>query len=281
VSSLTRWVLAHKRIVVVIWVALTIAGTAASGPATDALEPGFSVPNGEGWETNEAIAARYRDTGGDTAPLVPVVTLPAGKTVDSPGIKAELAAIDERLREALPGARRASFASTGDRTFVSDDGRTIFSLAYPRPEPNSQWGEAPKAAKAAVRALEGVTVAGAPVRLTGVDALVEDSGAENEGTGVLLEALIGGFGALLVLTFVFDDQVGPFGQAHQQPVSVGGGQVDRRGHKAALVADLPHLDVGDGVEVQDQEPGLAAVQEPQPIAPLLDGLERLFWRKWI
>src|SRR5512132_3301450 len=202
-SSLTRWVLGHKRIVVGTWVALTIAGITASGPASDALKPGFSVPSKEGWETNEAIAARYGDTGGVTAPLVPVVTLPAGKTVDSPGIKAELASIDERLRGALPGARIASFASTGDRTFVSDEGRTIFSLAYPRPEPNSQWGEAPKAAKAGARALAGASVAGAPVRLTGIDALNEDAGADNGGTGVLLEALIGGFGALLVLTFVF------------------------------------------------------------------------------
>jgi putative drug exporter of the RND superfamily len=203
VSSLTRWVLGHKRIVVAIWVALTIAGIGASGPTIDALEPGFSVPNKEGWETNEAIAARYGDTGGDTAPLMPVVTLPEGKTVDSTSVKAELAAFDERLRKALPGSRIASFASTGDRTFVSDDGRTIFSLAYPRPDPSSQFGEAPEAAKAAGRALQGATVAGEPVRLTGVDALVEDSGAENEGTGVLLEALIGGFGALLVLIFVF------------------------------------------------------------------------------
>jgi RND superfamily putative drug exporter len=203
VSSLTRWVLAHKRTVVVIWVALTIAGIATSGPASDALEPGFSVPGKEGWETNEAIGARYGDTGGVTAPLVPVVTLPAGKTVDSPGIKAELAAIDGRLREALPGSRIASFASTGDRMFVSDDGRTIFSLAYPRPEPNSQWGEAPKAAKAAARALDGATVAGVPVQVTGIDALNEDAGADTGGTSVLLEALIGGFGALLVLSFVF------------------------------------------------------------------------------
>ena len=172
-------------------------------PRHRALEPGFSVPNKEGWETNEAIAARYGDTGGDTAPLVPVVTLPKGKTVDSPGIKAELAALDERLREALPGARIASFASTGDRTFVSDDGRTMFSLAYPRPEPNSQWGEAPDAANAAARTLAGASVAGEPVRLTGIDALNEEAGADNGGTGVLLEALIGGFGALLVLTFVF------------------------------------------------------------------------------
>ena len=62
-SSLTRWVLAHKRTVVLSpWLVLTIAGLAAAGPATDALEPG-SVPGKEGWETNEAIAARYGDTG--------------------------------------------------------------------------------------------------------------------------------------------------------------------------------------------------------------------------
>ena len=37
-----------------------------------------------------------------------------------------------------------------------------------------------------------------------------------------------------------DDEVGPLGQAQQQPVVVGGGQVDRRSvQEAALVADLP------------------------------------------
>jgi RND superfamily putative drug exporter len=66
VSSLTRWVLAHKRTVVVSWLVLTIAGMAAAGPATDALEPEFSVPGKEGWETNVAIAERYGDPGGDT-----------------------------------------------------------------------------------------------------------------------------------------------------------------------------------------------------------------------
>jgi putative drug exporter of the RND superfamily len=203
VSSITRWILAHKRTVVVSWLVLTAVGVALAGPATDALEPGFSVPNKEGWETNEAITARYGDTGGDTAPLVPVVVLPDGKTVDSPGVRTELAAIDKRLRRALPRSRIASFASTGDSAFVSDDGQTTFALAYPPPDPHSQWGEAPQAAKAAAQALEGATVAGEPVRLTGIDPLVEDSGADNEGTSVLLEAVIGGAGALLVLIFVF------------------------------------------------------------------------------
>jgi RND superfamily putative drug exporter len=134
-------VLAHKLTVVIAWLVLTSAGIAAAGPASDALNPEFSVPGKEGWETNQAIAARYGDTGGDNVPLVPVVTLPEGKTVESAGVRGQLAAVDDRLRKVLPGARIASFVSTGDRTFVSDDGRTTFALAYPRPDPSSQWGE--------------------------------------------------------------------------------------------------------------------------------------------
>jgi RND superfamily putative drug exporter len=202
-SALTRWVLAHKRIVVVTWVVLTIAGIAAAGPATDALEPEFSVPDKEGWETNVTIADRYQGTGGDTAPLVPVVTLPEGESVDSPAVRADLKQVDARLNEALPGSRIASYASTGDETFVSDDGRTTFAIAYPQPDPDSAFGENPRAEQAASGALEGATVAGEPVHLTGFDALAEDSGADSEGPGVLLEAVLGGAGALIVLIFVF------------------------------------------------------------------------------
>ncbi|HEX2084275.1 MAG TPA: MMPL family transporter, partial [Solirubrobacteraceae bacterium] len=202
-SSLTRWVLAHKRIVVVAWLLLTVAGAAAAGPASDALEPEFSVPNKEGWETNVAIAERYHGTGGDTAPLLPVVTLPAGKTVESAGVRPALERIDRRLERALPGARVASYASTGSRAFVSKDGRTTFALVYPTPDPSSAFGENPQAEKAARAALRGAEVGGAPVRLTGFDALMADSGGDNEGPGVLVEAVVGGLGALVVLAFVF------------------------------------------------------------------------------
>ena len=131
-SSLTRWVLAHKRIVVVSWIVLTIAGMMAAGPATDALDPEFSVPDKEGWETNVEIAKHYRGTGGDTVPLMPVVTLPQGKTVDSPDVRSDLAQIDRRLDERLPNSRIASYASTGDRTFVSDNGRTTHFARWGR-----------------------------------------------------------------------------------------------------------------------------------------------------
>jgi putative drug exporter of the RND superfamily len=202
-SSLTRWVLAHKLVVVVTWLALTAAGIAAAGPASRALEPEFSVPDGEGWQTNVAIAERYRGTGGNGAPLVPVVTLPEGRTVTSPGVRADLRRVDARLERALPGARVASYASTGDAAFASDDLRTTFALVYSPPDPSSAFGENPRAERAARSALEGATVAGEPVRLTGFDALAADSGAGNEGPGVLLEAVLGGLGALVVLVFVF------------------------------------------------------------------------------
>jgi RND superfamily putative drug exporter len=202
-SSLTRWVLAHKKTVVITWIFLTIAGVAASGPATDALDPEFSVPNKEGWETNQTIAQDYRGTGGDTMPLVPVVTLLKGTSADSPAVKADLTKVDRELNQALPGSRVASYASTGDKTFVSKDGRTTFALVYPTPDPDSAFGENPKAEKAASAALKDTTVAGQPVHLTGFDALFEDSGADSDGPGLLLEAMLGGLGAFAVLLFVF------------------------------------------------------------------------------
>jgi len=181
---------------------LTIAGIAAAGPASRALDPEFSVPGGEGWETNVAIAQQYRGTGGNSAPLMPVVTLPDGQTVDSPGVRGQLAAVDRRLERAVPGARSASYASTGDRAFVSRDGRTTYALVYPRPGKNSDFGQNPDAARTARAALVGARVGGQPVHLTGLDALSVETGGD-EGPGVFLEAVLGGLGALCVLAFVF------------------------------------------------------------------------------
>ena len=63
-------------------------------------------------------------------PIVPVVTLPQGRTVDTPGVREELDAALVKVEAALPESMSASFASTGDRAFVSDDGRTTFALVY-------------------------------------------------------------------------------------------------------------------------------------------------------
>ena len=104
VNSLTRWVLAHKRTVVVAWVVLTIAGIMAAGPATDALKGEFSIPGKESWKTNVEIAQRYHSDRNGSSPLIPVTSLPAGQSVRSPQVRAQLERLDARLRAALPGA---------------------------------------------------------------------------------------------------------------------------------------------------------------------------------
>ena len=122
------------------------------------------------------IAKHYRGTGGDTVPLMPVVTLPAGQD----GGLARSARRTSRestgaWRRRCPNSRLASYASTGDRTFVSDDGRTTFAVDLPAARPRLVLRREPRAEKAASAALADVTVGGAPVHLTGFDALIEDS----------------------------------------------------------------------------------------------------------
>jgi RND superfamily putative drug exporter len=199
-TATTRWVLAHKRIVTGAWVLITLVGIATVGSSTSAFSKKFSVPGREGFTTNDKIVRIYHQ-GGRYPPLVPVVTLPAGTSVSSPEVRAGLLQIEAKLRQALPGARTASYADTGNRAFVSSDGRTTFVVAYPTPD-NESFGNNTKAAKRAAAVLAGDTIAGAPVHLTGFDALQNQTGGSN-GPGVLLEAMLGGLGALLVLAFVF------------------------------------------------------------------------------
>jgi RND superfamily putative drug exporter len=200
ITSITRWVLGHKRIVGATWLVVTVVGIATVNSSTNAFSKKFSVPGREGFTTNSQILRIYH-SGGRNAPLVPVVTLPAGTSVSSPGVRSGLERIESTLRQSIPGTRTASFASTGSRAFVSADGRTTFVLAYPPPD-NESFGNNTKAAKRASAVLSGVTVAGAPVHVTGFDALQNQTGGGN-GPGVLLEAMLGGFGALVVLAFVF------------------------------------------------------------------------------
>src|SRR5437763_16391370 len=113
VVSVTRWVLAHRRLVIVGWVLVTIIGIALSGAATKAMDQKFSVPGKEGWDTNVAIAKAYGGTGGNASPLVPIVTLPAGRTAAQE--RPALTRLEAKVRRALPGSRVAGYGSTGDR----------------------------------------------------------------------------------------------------------------------------------------------------------------------
>jgi RND superfamily putative drug exporter len=199
-SALTRYVLDHKRVVLGFWLVVTIAAFAAIGPATSSLSEQFSAPGLEASDANQQLAEIY-GSGGDIAPIVPVVKLPKGKTVDSPGITRQLDAALGKVETALPKARTASYASTGNRAFISDDGRTTFALVYipAKGGVDPGWVEA----QAAQTALNGVMVGGSAVEVTGLDALRSSAGESDQGAGVLAGTLLAALGALLVLALVF------------------------------------------------------------------------------
>lgn len=128
-TSLTRTVLRHKRLIAIGWILLTVIGIAAAGPASEALDQRFSVPGREGWETSQEILRVYGN-GGESLPLVPVVKLPEGQT--APQLRKQLLAVERTAEHAVPGSRVAGFGSTGDPTFTSQDGRTAFVYVFPR-----------------------------------------------------------------------------------------------------------------------------------------------------
>ena len=178
---------------------LALTGGLAAAQSGHRLSFAFELPGQPAYETNTAIVAKF-GSGGDNPPLVVVVRLPPGTTADSPGVRAQLAAAFGRATAALPGARAASWPSTGDRAFVSADGRTAFGLLYPVPDLASDDPYA-SALPRLTRAVAGLRVDGAPVLVTGASIL--SSGGSGGGSSVLAETLLAGAGALVVLAVVF------------------------------------------------------------------------------
>src|SRR3954452_7155216 len=85
-AGLTRWVLTHKRLVAVGWLALTLVGFYGAAKVTDALTEDFTMPDSASTVTNERIVSRF-DPGGATPPLIAVVTLPRGTTARAPAVR--------------------------------------------------------------------------------------------------------------------------------------------------------------------------------------------------
>jgi putative drug exporter of the RND superfamily len=205
-TSLTQWVLAHKRLVAVGWLALTLAGFYGATQVTGALDEDFTMPDSTSTVTNERIVGRL-GSGGATPPLVAVVRLPPGTSANGPGVRADLRALERDLTRAVPGARIASLGSTSDPAYVSDDGRTTFAVVHPPstavddggPSGN-EIGEATLAR--AEQAVADARVGGAAVRLTGASLLSGEAPGEG-GPAFLSETLVAGVGALVVLVLVF------------------------------------------------------------------------------
>jgi RND superfamily putative drug exporter len=197
-ETLTRFVLRHKALVAVFWLAVAVAGALTVAGTTHRMTNSFAMP-GQAFKVDNQIMRSYGN-GGSQTPYLPVVTLPAGERVTDPAVAAQTGRVFAAVAAALPHARLADYATTHDRAFVTRDGRSTFALIYAPPVSNFM---APNLGPVIQRALAHAAPAGWHTGVTGSQLLANGKPSAAKGTSVMAEAMIGGLGALLILVLVY------------------------------------------------------------------------------
>jgi putative drug exporter of the RND superfamily len=197
-NALARFVLHHRRRVMLFWALMFVVGVFSAGKATDRLTVDFSLPGQPGYETSTKILHEYGN-GAAYQPYIPVVTVPAGTTVAAQ--QAKIAAVFDEIERTVAGVRVVDYAQTKDPVFLTKDGRTTFALVY-SPPPVGFAGPTPDQA---IQPILGRAQAstGFTWQLTGYDILARGTGSDSSAPSVLFETALGGLGALAVLLFVF------------------------------------------------------------------------------
>jgi RND superfamily putative drug exporter len=192
-QALTRFVVRHKLLVSLFWLAVAAAGVVTIGGTTHRMTNTFAMP-GQAFKTDSQIAREYGN-GGSQTPYVAVLTAPPGQRADA----AVTGRVFGTLHAAIPGARIADYATTGSRAFLTRDGRSTFALVYTAD--NSSFG-GPGLGPQIQHALTAATPPGWKSGVTG-EQLLANGAPQAKGTSLMVESVIGSIGALAILAFVF------------------------------------------------------------------------------
>ncbi len=183
----------HRRKVIVAWIVLTLFGAFAASQVSKRWYQSFSIPGKSAYEANQRTLKQF---GTGVRPPDVVVFHTAGDATKSAAIEAAMA----RAAGAMPGSRTSSYFSTHDLMYVSQDRHTTFEELYP---PGASTFSSTSGAAAVRAAAARGLPAGIQVEVTGHDPL-EEASTHGGGSGnVLVEAIIGGLGAMVILLFVF------------------------------------------------------------------------------
>jgi RND superfamily putative drug exporter len=193
-ARLAHFVARHRWPVIAAWVVLTLFGGFAAGRVSDRWYQSFSIPGKSAYEANQRTLHAF---GVGVRPPNVVVFKTAGDATKNDGIRAAM----QRAAKANPGALTSSYFSTQSSAYVSKDRHTTFMEIYP---PGAATFDTKSGAEATRRAAAAGLPAGVTVEVTGHDPLEEASThGDSGGPSVLLEAMVGGLGALVILLFVF------------------------------------------------------------------------------
>jgi putative drug exporter of the RND superfamily len=181
--------------VIAVWIVLTVFGGYAAGQLSSRWYQSLAVPGKPAYEGSQRTFKAFG--AGVRSPNTVVFHSSGADVSKSPAVRAAMA----RVAKSSPGALTSSYFSTGNPMYVSRDRHTTFLQVY-------LPGRAGLDVKSGAVKIRAAAAAGLPagisVEVTGRDALGEAStDGSSAGSSVLLEALIGGLGALLILLFVF------------------------------------------------------------------------------
>ena len=192
-ARLAHLIIRRRRSVLIAWAVLTLFGVFAAWKVSERWLEQFSIPGYSAYEANQRTLKTFGN--GAQAPLVAVFRSDGDIRAHARGL--ERAISDGAAKN--PGARVSSYFSTRADVYLSADRRTTFAEIYPKGQPSFTSSVDIEGTRAALKA---AVPPGVTTHLTDRDPLYETEGG-GEGPSVLLEALIGGTGALIILLFVF------------------------------------------------------------------------------
>jgi putative drug exporter of the RND superfamily len=193
-TRLAHLVVRRRRAVIGAWLVLTLLGGFAAARVSNRWLQSFTIPGYSAYEASQRTVDRFGT--GERPPNV-VVFRTNGDATRSEAVLAAM----RRAAKTSPGARTSSYFSTGSDAYLSKDRHMTFMEVYPAGSPrfDNQSG-----ADAMLKAASAGLPAGTTVHVTGHDPIMEASSkGETAGPSLLVETLIGGFGALIILFFVF------------------------------------------------------------------------------
>ena len=193
-TRLAHVLVRYRWLVIGSWLALTVFGGFAAGQLSARWYTATAIPGQPAYEASQR--SLHALGVGDRTPIVVVFHTNADITKSAPVEQAM-----RRAADAVPGAFTSSFFTTGSDIYLSSNRQTAFQMIYPRgPESVTVLSGAKDIRAAAATGLPVGTTVNVTGRLALDEATKNGSGG---GASVLVEVLIGGVGALLILLFVF------------------------------------------------------------------------------
>jgi len=129
VTQLTDWVLRHRLVVGIAWLAVAAVGGLTASTTVDRLSYEFALPGAPAYETNEKIMDEYG--GGGTNPPLLVVLTGDGAAKAAPQIS-------KAVEGAIAKSRTATASDPGAESLTADNGQTSTVVVCTRPSLGDQ-----------------------------------------------------------------------------------------------------------------------------------------------